>query len=206
MSVFRRAAQRRGTPADYLVVGLGNPGDKFLGTRHNLGYEVIDKLAARESVSLEISKTDRARKAFIQVAGKRVVLACPTTFMNLSGESVASLIRRNGVDDVARLIVVHDELDLEPGRVKVKRGGSAAGHNGLKSIHQHLGNDGFVRIRIGVGKPPDPRNGRNWVLKKPATEDRVRLDLAANVGVDAIEMVLADGVEQAMNKINGLQS
>ncbi|KIE53466.1 MAG: hypothetical protein MB55_03190 [marine actinobacterium MedAcidi-G3] len=204
--MFRRAAQRRGTPADYLVVGLGNPGDKFLGTRHNLGYEVIDKLAARESVSLEISKTDRARKAFIQVAGKRVVLACPTTFMNLSGESVASLIRRNGVDDVARLIVVHDELDLEPGRVKVKRGGSAAGHNGLKSIHQHLGNDGFVRIRIGVGKPPDPRNGRNWVLKKPATEDRVRLDLAANVGVDAIEMVLADGVEQAMNKINGLQS
>ena len=206
MSVFRRAAQRRGTPADYLVVGLGNPGDKFLGTRHNLGYEVIDKLAARESVSLEISKTDRARKAFIQVAGKRVVLACPTTFMNLSGESVASLIRRNGVDDVARLIVVHDELDLEPGRVKVKRGGSAAGHNGLKSIRQHLGDDGFVRIRIGVGKPPDPRNGRNWVLKKPTTEDRVRLDLAANVGVDAIEMVLADGVEQAMNKINGLQS
>ncbi len=204
--MFRRAAQRRGTPADYLVVGLGNPGDKFLGTRHNLGYEVIDKLAARESVSLEISKTDRSRKAVVQVVGKRVVLACPTTFMNLSGESVASLIRRNGVDDVARLIVVHDELDLEPGRVKVKRGGSAAGHNGLKSIHQHLGNDGFVRIRIGVGKPPDPRNGRNWVLKKPATEDRVRLDLAANVGVDAIEMVLADGVEQAMNKINGLQS
>ena len=204
--MFRRAAQRRGTPADYLVVGLGNPGDKFLGTRHNLGYEVIDKLAARESVSLEVSKTDRSRKAVVQVVGKRVVLACPTTFMNLSGESVASLIRRNGVDDVARLIVVHDELDLEPGRVKVKRGGSAAGHNGLKSIHQHLGNDGFVRIRIGVGKPPDPRNGRNWVLKKPATEDRVRLDLAANVGVDAIEMVLADGVEQAMNKINGLQS
>ena len=204
--MFRRAAQRRGTPADYLVVGLGNPGDKFLGTRHNLGYEVIDKLAARESVSLEISKADRSRKAVVQVVGKRVVLACPTTFMNLSGESVASLIRRNGVDDVARLIVVHDELDLEPGRVKVKRGGSAAGHNGLKSIHQHLGNDGFVRIRIGVGKPPDPRNGRNWVLKKPATEDRVRLDLAANVGVDAIEMVLADGVEQAMNKINGLQS
>ena len=204
--MFRRAAQRRGTPADYLVVGLGNPGDKFLGTRHNLGYEVIDKLAARESVSLEVSKTDRSRKAVVQVVGKRVVLACPTTFMNLSGESVASLIRRNGVDDVSRLIVVHDELDLEPGRVKVKRGGSAAGHNGLKSIHQHLGNDGFVRIRIGVGKPPDPRNGRNWVLKKPATEDRVRLDLAANVGVDAIEMVLADGVEQAMNKINGLQS
>ena len=206
MSVFRRAAQRRGTSADYLVVGLGNPGEKFLGTRHNLGYEVIDKFAMRESVSLDISKPDRSRIAVIQHLDQRLILACPTTFMNLSGEAVASLIRRNGVDDVERLIVVHDELDLEPGRVKVKRGGSAAGHNGLKSIRQHVGSDDFVRIRIGVGKPPDPRNGRNWVLKKPTQEDRKRLDLAASVAVDAIEIIMAGGVDQAMNKINGLQS
>jgi len=204
--VFRRAAQRRGTSADYLVVGLGNPGEKFLGTRHNLGYEVIDKFAMRESVSLDISKPDRSRIAVIQHLDQRLILACPTTFMNLSGEAVASLIRRNGVDDVERLIVVHDELDLEPGRVKVKRGGSAAGHNGLKSIRQHVGSDDFVRIRIGVGKPPDPRNGRNWVLKKPTQEDRLRLDLAASVAVDAIEIIMAGGVDQAMNKINGLQS
>ncbi len=204
--MFRRAAQRRGTSADYLVVGLGNPGEKFLGTRHNLGYEVIDKFAMRESVSLDISKPDRSRTAAIRHLDKRLILACPTTFMNLSGEAVASLIRRNGVDDVERLIVVHDELDLEPGRVKVKRGGSAAGHNGLKSIRQHVGSDDFVRIRIGVGKPPDPRNGRNWVLKKPAQEDRLRLDLAVSVAVDAIEIIMAGGVDQAMNKINGLQS
>ncbi len=204
--MFRRAAQRRGTSADYLVVGLGNPGEKFLGTRHNLGYEVIDKFAMRESVSLDISKPDRSRIAVIQHLDQRLILACPTTFMNLSGEAVASLIRRNGVDDVERLIVVHDELDLEPGRVKVKRGGSAAGHNGLKSIRQHVGSDDFVRIRIGVGKPPDPRNGRNWVLKKPTQEDRLRLDLAASVAVDAIEIIMAGGVDQAMNKINGLQS
>ena len=101
---------------------------------------------------------------------------------------------------------IRDRLDLEPGRVKVKRGGSAAGHNGLKSIRQHVGSDDFVRIRIGVGKPPDPRNGRNWVLKKPTQEDRLRLDLAASVAVDAIEIIMAGGVDQAMNKINGLQS
>lgn len=126
--------------------------------------------------------------------------------MNLSGEAVASLIRRNGVEGVERLIVVHDELDLEPGRVKVKQGGSAAGHNGLKSIRQHVGSDDFVRIRIGIGKPPDPRNGRNWVLKKPTQEDRLRLDLAASIAIDAIETIMTGGVDQAMNKINGLQS
>ncbi|HAF67535.1 MAG TPA: aminoacyl-tRNA hydrolase [Acidimicrobiaceae bacterium] len=204
--MFRRAAQRRGTPADYLVVGLGNPGEKFSGTRHNLGYEVIDKVVMRESVSLDLSKPNQSRLAAVNYRGKRVVLACPTTFMNLSGEAVASLIRRNGIEDVERLIVVHDELDLEPGRVKVKRGGSTAGHNGLKSIRQHVGSDDFVRVRVGVGKPPDPRNGRNWVLKKPSGEDRSRLDLAASIAADAIEVILSAGVEEAMNKINGLQS
>ncbi len=204
--MFRRAAQRRGTPADYLVVGLGNPGDKFLGSRHNLGYEVVEEMAERESISLDTSKPNRARIAVINHLGNRVVLACPTTFMNLSGEAVASLIRRNGVNDVGCVIVVHDELDLQPGRVKVKRGGSAAGHNGLKSIRQHVGSDDFVRIRIGIGKPPDPQNGRNWVLRRPSSEDRSRLDAAVQIGIDAIETILRDGVEQAMNNINGLQS
>ena len=203
--MFRRAAQRRGTPAEYLVVGLGNPGDKFLGTRHNLGYEVVEKMAERESISLDTSKPSRSRIAVINLLGKRVVLACPTTFMNLSGDAVASLIRRNGVQDVGCVIVVHDELDLEPGRVKVKKGGSAAGHNGLKSIRQHVGVDDFVRIRIGIGKPPDPQNGRNWVLRRPSAEDRSRLDAAVDIGVDAIELILTDGVERAMNDINGLQ-
>lgn len=203
--MFRRAAQRRGTPAEYLVVGLGNPGDKFLGTRHNLGYEVVEKMAERSSVALDTSKPDRSRIAAINYLGSRVILACPTIFMNLSGDAVASLIRRNGVEDVGCVIVVHDELDLEPGRVKVKKGGSAAGHNGLKSIRQHVGVDDFVRIRIGIGKPPDPQNGRNWVLRRPSPEDRSRLDTAVDIGVDAIELILTDGVERAMNDINGLQ-
>ena len=205
MAAFRRAAQRRGTPAEYLVVGLGNPGDKFLGTRHNLGYEVVEKMAERSSVALDTSKPDSSRIAAINYLGSRVILACPTTFMNLSGDAVASLIRRNGVEDVGCVIVVHDELDLEPGRVKVKKGGSAAGHNGLKSIRQHVGVDDFVRIRIGIGKPPDPQNGRNWVLRRPSPEDRSRLDTAVDIGGDAIELILTDGVERAMNDINGLQ-
>ena len=202
MSVFRRAAQRRGTPADYLVVGLGNPGDKFLGTRHNLGYEVIDKLAARESVSLEISKTDRARKAFIQVAGKRVVLACPTTFMNLSGESVASLIRRNGVDDVARLIVVHDELDLEPGRVKVKRGGSAAGHNGLKSINNSLKSSNYARLRFGIDNNFIPGYQSDYVLGDYSKEEQKNLIDNIELSTEIVLNFCHIGIDRTMNKYN----
>lgn len=203
MSVFRRAAERRGTPANYLVLGLGNPGDRFLGTRHNLGCEVVEQLAEGVGASLRLSRSDRARVATINFSGLRVVLACPTTFMNLSGESAAPLIRRNGIEEVARLIVVHDELDLEPGRVKVKLGGSGAGHNGLKSIRQHLGTEDFIRVRVGIGKPPNPQAGKDWVLKKPSKTDRSFLDAAVQVGVDAIEKIIRDGVERAMNDVNG---
>lgn len=203
MSVFRRAAERRGTPANYLVLGLGNPGDRFLGTRHNLGCEVVEQLAEGAGASLRLSRSDRARVATVNFSGLRVVLACPTTFMNLSGESAAQLIRRNGIEEVDCLIVVHDELDLEPGRVKVKLGGSGAGHNGLKSIRQHLGTEDFIRVRVGIGKPPNPQAGKDWVLKKPSKADRSFLDTAVQVGVDAIEKIIRDGVERAMNDVNG---
>ncbi len=203
MSVFRRAAERRGTPANYLVLGLGNPGDRFLGTRHNLGCEVVEQFAEGVGASLRISRSDRARVATVNFSGLRVVLACPTTFMNLSGESAAPLIRRNGVEKVDRLIVVHDELDLEPGRVKVKLGGSGAGHNGLKSVRQHLGTEDFIRVRVGIGKPSNPQAGKDWVLKKPSKADRSFLDTAVQVGVDAIEKIIRDGVERAMNDVNG---
>jgi len=203
VSVFRRAAERRGTPANYLVLGLGNPGDRFLGTRHNLGCEVVEQFAEGVGASLRISRSDRARVATVNFSGLRVVLACPTTFMNLSGESAAPLIRRNGIEKVDRLIVVHDELDLEPGRVKVKLGGSGAGHNGLKSVRQHLGTEDFIRVRVGIGKPPNPQAGKDWVLKKPSKADRSFLDTAVQVGVDAIEKIIRDGVERAMNDVNG---
>ena len=205
MSVFRRAVQRRGTPADYLVVGLGNPGDKYLGTRHNLGYEVIEALTQGSVSSLDPSKRDQARVAVITHGESRIILACPTTFMNLSGEAVSSLVRRNGIEQPSRVLIVHDELDLESGRIKVKQGGSTAGHNGLKSIRQHIGTDDFVRIRMGVGKPPDPQQGRNWVLRKPSPTDRALLDSAVQVGIEAVKTVISSGVEQAMNEVNGRQ-
>ena len=205
MSVFRRAAQRRGTPADYLVVGLGNPGDKYLGSRHNLGYEVIEKLAEMQRAKLELSRPAKARVAAVDFFGLRCILACPTTYMNLSGEAVSPLIRNNGVTDISRVIVVHDELDLEPGRVKIKRGGSSAGHNGLKSISQHLKNDEFIRIRVGVGKPPHPDQGKNWVLRRPSPDDRSMLDRGVETGVEAARLVIEDGVDLAMNESNGRQ-
>ena len=205
MSVFRRAAQRRGTPADYLVVGLGNPGDKYLGSRHNLGYEVIEKLAEMQRAKLEVSRPAKERVAVVDFFGLRCILACPTTYMNLSGEAVSPLIRNNGVTDISRVIVVHDELDLEPGRVKIKRGGSSAGHNGLKSISQHLKNDEFIRIRVGVGKPPHPDQGKNWVLRRPSPDDRSMLDRGVETGVEAARLVIEDGVDLAMNEINGRQ-
>jgi len=205
VSVFRRAAQRRGTPADYLVVGLGNPGDKYLGSRHNLGYEVIEKLAEMQRAKLELSRPVKARVAAVDFFGLRCILACPTTYMNLSGEAVSPLIRNNGVTDISRVIVVHDELDLEPGRVKIKRGGSSAGHNGLKSISQHLKNDEFIRIRVGVGKPPHPDQGKNWVLRRPSPDDRSMLDRGVETGVEAARLVIEDGVDLAMNAINGRQ-
>ncbi len=107
--------------------------------------------------------------------------------------------------DISRVIVVHDELDLEPGRVKIKRGGSSAGHNGLKSISQHLKNDEFIRIRVGVGKPPHPDQGKNWVLRRPSPDDRSMLDRGVETGVEAARLVIEDGVDLAMNEINGRQ-
>src|SRR5689334_14510890 len=149
MAAFRNPSRgrardepRRGTPADLLVVGLGNPGSEYAGSRHNLGFEVVDLLAKRHGGALRKGK-EKALVDEVRVDGSRVALAEPQTFMNLSGESVAPLVRRFGIEDLDRLIVVHDELDLPIGRMKVKLGGGLAGHNGLRSIKAHLHSDGF---------------------------------------------------------------
>ena len=142
-----------------MVVVLGNPGDEFAGSRHNVGAEALEVLAARHGQSLGKSR-EAALVAEIRVDGRRVVLALPQTFMNKSGEAVRALVRRwSIVEHLDRLVVIHDELDLPPGRIKVKHGGGLAGHNGLRSIKAHLHTAEFTRIRIGVGKPPDPKAG-----------------------------------------------
>ena len=192
---------RRGTPADWLVVGLGNPGKEYAGTRHNVGFEVVDLLARRHDGRLKAGR-ERALVDEVRIDGQRVALAEPTTYMNLSGESVAPLVRRFGIDDPTRLVVVQDELDLPTGRVRVKVGGGLAGHNGLRSIKAHLHTDAFVRIRIGVGKPPSKEHGADHVLKKVGKSDRELLAVAVEIAADAVELIVAEGADAAMNQVN----
>jgi len=202
VSIFHRAAERRGTAADHLVVGIGNPGERYANTRHNLGFEVIEELAARHGGQLRSSRAERARVATVNIAGRVVVLACPDTFVNLSGESVRPMVKRHGITDPERVIIVHDELDLEPGRMKLKAGGSAAGHNGLRSIAEHLGSKDFLRIRLGVGKPPHKGAGKDWVLKRPSKADRETFDHEVCRAADAVESIVTSGLEAAMNGYN----
>ena len=189
------------TPADLLVVGLGNPESEYGGTRHNLGADVVARLAERHGARLKRGK-ERALVAETRIDGKRVVLAFPQTYVNDSGMSVGALVRRHGIDDLHRVVVVHDELDLPVGRVKLKIGGGTAGHNGLKSIQAHLHDNDFVRVRIGVDKPPGKRQGADHVLRRPGKADKEALDVAVEVAADAVEAILKDGPEAAMNRFN----
>ena len=204
MSLFGRrgaAAERRGTPADLLVVGLGNPGGEYQASRHNVGAEVVELLAARHGGALARSR-ERARVAEVRIDDRRVTLAFPQTYMNLSGESVAMLVRRHGITDPERIVIVHDELDLPLGRIKVKRGGGLAGHNGLRSIKAHLHTDSFVRVRIGIGKPVSKEHGADHVLRRPPKRDRLELDVSVNEAADAVELIVSEGVDAAMNRVN----
>ena len=204
MALFGRggaAADRRGTPADLLVIGLGNPGAEYEGSRHNVGAEVVDVLAERHGGTLKRSK-ERALTTEVRIDGKRVALAFPQTFMNLSGESVAMLVKRHGITDPERIVIVQDELDLPLARVKVKRGGGLAGHNGLRSIKAHLHTDAFLRVRIGVGKPVSKEQGADHVLKRVSKRDRTELDVAVQEAADAVELIVSEGVDVAMNRVN----
>jgi len=197
----RSGPSSSGTPADLVVVGLANPGDDYLGTRHNVGAEVVDLLVERCGVRLKRA-VGRALSAEVRRDGSLLVLAVPGTFMNLSGEAVAPLVRRYCPEDLSRLVIVHDELDLPAGRIRVKVGGGLAGHNGLKSIKAHLHSDAFLRVRIGVGKPPGHQSGSDYVLRRPGKADRAELDIAVAEAADAVETLLTDGAERAMNRYN----
>ena len=199
-----RSAERTGTPADLLVVGLGNPGAEYAGTKHNVGAEVVELLARRHGARLRKSK-ERALVDEVRVGGKRLALAVPTTFMNDSGQSVAPLVRRYGVT-TDQLVIVHDELDLEPAVLRVKVGGGLAGHNGLRSIKQHLHDDAFLRVRIGVGKPNSKEQGADHVLSRFGKRDREQIAVTVEEAADAVEMILADGVDTAMNRYNSKPS
>jgi PTH1 family peptidyl-tRNA hydrolase len=186
--------------ADWLVVGLGNPGAEYAGTRHNVGSDTVALLARRHGAALKRSK-HRALAADVRVGAAAVVLAFPQTYYNESGQAVASLCRWHdlGPDQV---VVVHDELDLPPGRMKVKVGGGLAGNNGLRSIKAHLHSDGFARVRIGVGKPPGRMEGADHVLRRPGKAERVELDVVVEEAADAVELLVTAGPDRAMERYN----
>lgn len=201
MGLFGRSDHTSASTFDALVVGLGNPGRQYARTRHNVGEEVVALLAQRHGTALAPGR-DSALVADTRLGTHRVVLAFPTTFMNDSGKAVAKLIRRHGFRDVGRLIVIHDELDLPPGTVRVKVGGGLGGHNGLRSITSTTGTQEYIRVRIGVGKPANKEQGANHVLSRVPPDERTVLDVAVQVAADAVEAIVTQGVDAAMNTFN----
>lgn len=187
-----------------LVVGLGNPGAEYEGTRHNVGADVVALLSRRHgSGRLRPEKGQRASIEEVRIDGARVALAVPSTYMNESGDAVRPLMRRFGIVDPTRLIVVHDELDLPPGKVKVKAGGGLAGHKGLQSIRGHLRTPDFLRVRVGIGKPPGRQSGADYVLRRPGKAEKEALGVAVETAADAVETIATHGVDAAMNRCNG---
>jgi peptidyl-tRNA hydrolase, PTH1 family len=185
---------------DLLVVGLGNPGAEYARTRHNCGADTIELLAERHGGSLRRDKV-KVLADTVRVGGRQLLLAWPQTYYNESGQAVGALARRHDLD-AEHVVVVHDELDLPPGRIKVKVGGGLAGNNGLRSIKAHLGTDDFIRVRIGVGKPPGRQQGADHVLRRPSRQERTELDIAIAEAADAVEVIATAGVDAAMTRYN----
>jgi peptidyl-tRNA hydrolase, PTH1 family len=185
-----------------LLVGLGNPGPEYEATRHNAGFWWIDAVASRLRTSLAPDRAYHGQVARVNLAGREPLwLLEPMTFMNLSGKSVAALARffKIAPSDV---LVVHDELDLQPGQAKLKLGGSAAGHNGLKDIHAQLGTQDFWRLRLGIGHPGVKAEVVNYVLKKPSPEQRESIHKAIDRSLGALDSVLAGDMARAMMAIH----
>ena len=187
--------------ADWLIVGLGNPGEKYERTRHNVGFLVVDALAERLGVPVQKLK-HRALTNTVRLAGQKALLMKPVTFMNLSGEAVGDAARFYKLPP-ERVLVISDDTALPLGKLRLRKGGSAGGHNGLKSIIQHLGTDQFPRLRVGVGEKPRPDyDMADWVLGKLQGEDWKAMEAAVDRAADAVEHVLAHGVDAAMNRFN----
>jgi len=197
--VFGR--DRRGTPADLLVIGLGNPGIEYEGSRHNVGAETVARLAVRHGSTLGKSR-EKALVAEVKIDGQRVVLAFPQTYYNDAGQSGRLLVNRHGIERPEQVVVVHDELDLPVGKLKVKEGGGLAGNNGLRSLKACLKTDAFLRVRIGVDKPPVAARGADHVLKRPTKAERAELDVVIEEAADAVELIATAGVARAMERFN----
>jgi len=190
-----------------IVVGLGNPGERYRGTRHNVGFWVLDRLAERSRTAFRAEGELRryAWDAQARLAGKSVVLAKPRTYMKRSGRAVSALCRTYSFEP-EQLLIVHDDADLEIGRLRIRKGGGAGGHNGVRSLIEVLGNSDFTRIRVGVRGPErDEEELADYVLSDFSKEDRPVVEQVCDVAADAVEAVLEQGVTAAMNLYNGMR-
>ena len=195
--------RKQDTAERFLVVCLGNPGKQYETTRHNVGFLTADVLANRWGISVRKLKF-KALYAEAQLSGKRIVLLKPQTYMNLSGEAVRQAADFYKIPP-ERIIVIADDTALPPGRLRIRRRGSAGGHNGLKNIIAQLGTDEFPRIKIGVGLPPHPDyEMMEWVLGTPVGKEKAEVERAIGLAADAVEVLLQSGIDQAMNHFNGL--
>lgn len=189
----------------YIIVGLGNPKKEYDNTRHNIGFDVIDALAD----SNRIGMTEKKHKAVIGkgiIAGQKVLLAKPQTYMNLSGESVRELVDYFKIDETIELIVISDDISLDVGQLRIRKKGSAGGHNGLKNIILHLGHDSFHRIKMGVGEKPKNFDLADYVLGHFTKEERLIMDESVKDACKAIELMINDDVDGAMNLYNKKKS
>ena len=187
---------------EWLLVCLGNPGDQYENTRHNVGFQVADEIAARKDVPIQRLKF-RALTNTVELGGAKVLLMKPVTYMNLSGEAAREAAAFYKVPP-ERVLAVSDDVALPPGRLRIRRGGSAGGHNGLKNLIQHLGTDQFPRVRVGVGEKPQPDyDMADWVLGRFSKEDRKAIDAAIDRALDAMECLFTQGIDKAMSRYNG---
>lgn len=185
----------------YIIAGLGNPDGKYRNTRHNIGFEVIDSIAEKNDIVLG----EKKHKAVIGkgfVAGEKVVLVKPLTYMNLSGESIRSVIDFYKADEKSELIVISDDINLESGQFRIRKRGSDGGHNGLKNIILHLGHDEFIRVRMGVGEKPPKMDLADYVLGHFLPEERELIVESIKRATLAIETIIAEGADAAMNRYN----
>ena len=185
----------------YIIVGLGNPDRQYQNTRHNIGFDVVDTIAEKYGIAMG----EKKHKAVIGkgfIAGQKVVLVKPQTYMNLSGESVRAVIDFYKVDEKTELIVISDDVSLDVGRIRIRKKGSAGGHNGLKNIILHLGHDEFMRVRMGVGEKPQGRDLADYVLGRFPKAERKLMQESFERACEAASLMVRGETDQAMNQFN----
>ena len=185
----------------FIIVGLGNPTKEYEGTRHNVGFDVIDAIADKYNISV----TERKSRAFCGkgiIGGQKVLLVKPQTYMNLSGESLRGIVDFYKVDTETELLVIYDDISLDVGQLRIRKKGSAGGHNGIKNIIQHLGSNVFLRIKVGVGEKPKEYDLVDYVLGHFSKGEKEIMEQGYKQAVEAIEMILQGDIEAAMNVYN----